>query len=48
LHQLQYAEIVDAIRSGRHPEVSGEVGLQALRVVRAIYESSRAGRDVLL
>jgi predicted dehydrogenase len=48
LHRLQYAEIVEAIRAGRQPEVNGEVGLQALRVVRAIYESSRAGRDVLL
>lgn len=48
LHRRQYAEIVSALRAGRAPEVNGEVGLRALRVVRAIYESSQTGREVML
>jgi predicted dehydrogenase len=48
LHRLQYCDIVDAIRSGRSPQVSGEEGLSSLRIVRSIYESSQTGRDVLL
>jgi predicted dehydrogenase len=48
LHRRQYAEIVSAFRARRAPEVHGEVGLRALRVVRAIYESSQTGREVVL
>jgi len=48
LHRRQYAEIVAAFRARRAPEVSGEAGLRALRVVRAIYESSQTGREVAL
>ncbi len=48
LHRRQYAEIVSALRARRAPEVNGEVGLRALRVVRAIYESSQTGREVVL
>ncbi len=48
LHRLQYADIVRAIRAGSAPTLSGAQGLSALRVVRAIYESSTTGHEVLL
>ncbi|MBN1561129.1 Gfo/Idh/MocA family oxidoreductase [candidate division KSB1 bacterium] len=44
----QFTDIVDAIRTGRQPVVSGEVARRPLQLILAIYESSRSGREVLL
>lgn len=38
----------DCIREDRAPEPSGEEGLQDVRIVQALYESSRAGRPVTI
>ena len=48
LHRRELADIVDAIRAGRSPTLSGAQGLSALRVVRAIYDSSKSGHEILL
>lgn len=39
---------INSIRSGRHPEVSGDRGLAVLRVLEAIYQGSAAGHDVAI
>ena len=39
-------DVVEAIRSGREPEVTGIDGLRAMEVVEAIYESAETGRTV--
>jgi predicted dehydrogenase len=44
----QYADFVDAVRSGRPPVVTGEDGRNAVEVVTAAYEADRTGRAVLL
>jgi predicted dehydrogenase len=44
----EWAEFVVAIQEGRQPLASGEDGLRVLRVVDAIYESSRRSRLVRL
>jgi predicted dehydrogenase len=46
LHIAQFQEITDAICNDREPEVNGEQALQSLRLIRAIYESSRAGCEI--
>ncbi|UGS25463.1 Gfo/Idh/MocA family oxidoreductase [Microbacterium resistens] len=45
-HARQYADIVDAIRSGRAPRVGVPEALQALAVVRGIYVSATTGAPV--
>jgi predicted dehydrogenase len=42
----EYAEFVSAIAEKRKPVGTGEDGLEAMRVVHAIYESSKTGRAV--
>lgn len=39
---------INSIRSGRQPENSAERGLAVMRVLDAIYESSKTGRDVVI
>lgn len=46
LHIKQFREITDAIRAKREPEVNGEEALKSLRVIEAIYESSRTGQEI--
>ncbi|MBN1378644.1 MAG: Gfo/Idh/MocA family oxidoreductase [Gammaproteobacteria bacterium] len=48
LHIAQFREISGAIRNDREPEVNGEEALKALQLVRAIYESSRSGNEIVL
>lgn len=45
-HQAQVADFVDAVRTGREPAVTGEEATRALRILLAVYESSRTGRPV--
>ena len=40
--------MVQAVREGRPPAVSGEEGRRSLEVCLAIYESARTGREVRL
>jgi UDP-N-acetyl-2-amino-2-deoxyglucuronate dehydrogenase len=47
-HHAQIADMVQAVREGRPPAVSGEEGRRSLEVCLAIYESARVGREVQL
>jgi len=46
VHAAQLADLLAAADEGREPAVSGQDGRDALEIVRAVYESSRAGRPV--
>lgn len=46
-HLRQYADIVDAIDSGREPGVTVQAALESLAVVRAVYASATLDRPVL-
>jgi len=39
---------MDAINSGKEPEINGEEGLAALRIVLAYLESATTGKTVTL
>ncbi len=45
-HRFQSMGIVDAIKSNREPEVTGEEGMKALIIKQAIYESVRQDREI--
>jgi UDP-N-acetyl-2-amino-2-deoxyglucuronate dehydrogenase len=45
-HFLQIQDMVDAVREGREPVVTGEDALPSLAVIQAIYEAERADRPV--
>lgn len=47
-HGRQYADVVDAIRTGREPGVTIADGLRALATVLAVYRSAALGRAVRL
>jgi UDP-N-acetyl-2-amino-2-deoxyglucuronate dehydrogenase len=47
-HAAQLADVLDAVKAGREPAVSGQSGRDALEIVLAVYESSRTGRPVQL
>ncbi|MDD2403846.1 MAG: Gfo/Idh/MocA family oxidoreductase [Victivallaceae bacterium] len=47
-HPAQIADIIDAIRNGREPYVSGEAAAGTAKLVLACYESSRTGKWVNL
>ena len=47
-HTPLYADIIDAIKSGREPYISGEAGRRALELVLAIYKSAAEHRPVKL
>jgi len=42
------SELVESIRSGKPPAITGEDGLKALEVVEAIYQSAESGRSIKL
>ncbi len=44
----QYADFVEAVRTGRPPIVTGEDGRNAVEIVTAAYEADRTGRAVVL
>jgi UDP-N-acetyl-2-amino-2-deoxyglucuronate dehydrogenase len=46
--QRQYADIVEAISTGRQPAVSGHDGRDAVEIITAAYEADRTGRAVEL
>ncbi|MFZ2635976.1 MAG: Gfo/Idh/MocA family oxidoreductase, partial [Rectinemataceae bacterium] len=45
-HAALFADILDAIESGREPLVSGERGKKALEIILAIYKSQKTGLPV--
>ena len=45
---LEYHELGDCIRTGKPPEVSGEVGKRDVALVNAIFESGAVGRAVTI
>ena len=47
-HTPLYADVIDAIRTGRPPYVDGEAGKRALEMVLAIYQSAAEHRPVKL
>lgn len=44
----QHRQFLEALRDGRPPEVSGEQGLEDVRIVQACHESARQGRAIAL
>ncbi|HHY98288.1 MAG TPA: Gfo/Idh/MocA family oxidoreductase [Firmicutes bacterium] len=48
LHFIQIQDMVNAIREGRRPMIMGEEGRDAVRIILAIYESARTGREIEL
>jgi UDP-N-acetyl-2-amino-2-deoxyglucuronate dehydrogenase len=48
VHAAQLADLLAAVDEGREPAVSGQDGREALEIVAAVYQSSRAGRPVRL
>lgn len=47
-HTPLYADVIDAVKTGRAPFVDGEAGKRALELVLAIYKSARDGEPVKL
>ena len=47
-HIRQYADLVDAVRAGRAPAITGEDGRAAVEIVTAAYEASETGRSIAL
>jgi len=45
-HELQLRDVVEAIRDGRPPAVTGLDGLRAVQLMAAIYRAARDGRRV--
>ena len=45
-HRAQVADFVDAVRTGGTPAVTGEEATKSLRILLAVYESSRTGAPV--
>lgn len=48
LHIEQFKHIVEAIRSNVQPEVNGHEAIKSIRVLNAIYESSKTKKEVTL
>jgi len=47
-HRRQFADFLEALRTGRDPLVTGEEGRKSLEIILAVYESARTGRPVTL
>ena len=47
-HTALYADVIDAIKTGREPYVTARDGMRALETVLAIYKSAAEGRPVSL
>lgn len=45
-HRAQVADFIEAVRSGGVPAVTGEEATRSLRILLAVYESSRTGRPI--
>ncbi len=47
-HQLQFADMLEALDQNRRPLVDGQEARKAVEIIQAIYESARTGRPVNL
>lgn len=47
-HREQIRDVLEAIETGRPPQVDGAEGRKALEIILAAYESARTGREVVL
>lgn len=47
-HRRQIIDLIESIRTGRDPLVTGEEGRKSLEIILAIYESSKKGMPVKL
>lgn len=47
-HRLQIADLLEALNTGRKPQVTGEDGWLAVRLVEYIYRSSAEGKEITL
>ena len=47
-HRIELQDIIDAIKDGREPQVTGNEGLKSLAIAEAIYESSRTSKEVAI
>lgn len=47
-HRMQIADFLAALSEGRAPAVTGEDGMQAVRLVQAIYCSAQEGKEITL
>ncbi len=47
-HRLQFADFIQAVRTGGTPLVDGIAGRSAVALINAVYESARTGRVVTL
>lgn len=47
-HTSLYADVIDAIESGRQPYVDAKAGMRALELILAIYKSMKEGKPVSL
>lgn len=45
-HELAVAHFIQSIQSGTPPEASGAQGLTLMKIIDALYESARTGREV--
>ncbi|HZW33419.1 MAG TPA: Gfo/Idh/MocA family oxidoreductase [Isosphaeraceae bacterium] len=48
LHAYQLRDVIEAIRTGREPAVTGEDGRRVVAIIQGVYESGRSGRPVRL
>lgn len=47
-HQQQIADMIEAVRDGREPAVSGAEGRKTVQLALAIYESARTGKRITI
>ncbi len=47
-HELAVAHFIECVRTNTPPEASGEDGLELMRLISALYESARNGREIHL
>lgn len=47
-HAKQFADVMDAIATGRRPAIDGREGRRSVQVICAVYESARTGQIVSL
>ena len=45
-HTPLYADVIDAVKTGRAPKIDGEAGYRALELVLAIYKAAATGESV--
>ena len=47
-HASEFADIIDALNTGRDPEITGREARKAVEVIEAVYRSAREGKTVKL